>query len=531
MQKILLSGVGEYSIRQATSDDVPAVIGVNVQTLPEHYSDYFYYEVLNEHPQTFLVAELKGEVVGYIMCRIELGLSLLKRFGIARKGHIISVAVLKEHRGKGLGSMMIHHVIDEMRKGGSRECVKGDTIILGDNKPISRLESNDGVIGLTGCNRVKGTMTRYHQGELVRINANGMLPIEVTPEHPVFVSTSTTNDHNKVAGFSNLHWKRAQDLTPKKSDKDGDYLVLPRLKGQINLQELDFREFTSERGMRVQQRLGRPLSIPLNGETAWLLGIYVAEGSSNANGPEFSFAKNETALQERVMKVAKSIGYTASLYTKRTAAVVRIHSPILARAFEAWCGKRAVGKRIPDFILMHSDGTIPAFFVRAWEEGDSCTIADHGTEVRVGNTVSKVLALQLQLLYAREGILASLSEKGKDGLSTIEGRTVRVHKYYEIRFPLRPVAGKQKARMGELVALSPIHKVDRVPYEGSVFNIETEDNTYLVSNAVVHNCYLEVRVSNTEAVALYSKLNFKMTGTLQGYYKDGEAAYTMAIQL
>jgi ribosomal-protein-alanine N-acetyltransferase len=122
MQKILLSRVGEYSIRQATSDDIPAVIGVNIQTLPEHYSDYFYYEVLNEHPQTFLVAELKGDIVGYIMCRIELGLSLLKRFGIARKGHVISVAVLKSHRGKGLGSRMIEHVLEEMRKGSCREC-------------------------------------------------------------------------------------------------------------------------------------------------------------------------------------------------------------------------------------------------------------------------------------------------------------------------------------------------------------------------------------------------------------------------
>ncbi len=122
MQKILLSKVGEYSIRQAASEDVPAVIGVNIQTLPEHYSDYFYYEVLNEHPQTFLVAELNQTIVGYIMCRIELGLSLLKRFGIARKGHVISVAVLKEHRGNGLGSRMIQHVLDEMRRASCREC-------------------------------------------------------------------------------------------------------------------------------------------------------------------------------------------------------------------------------------------------------------------------------------------------------------------------------------------------------------------------------------------------------------------------
>ncbi len=122
MQKVLLSRVGDYSIRQATSDDVPQVIDVNMRTLPEHYSDYFYYEVLNEHPETFLVAELGGMVVGYLMCRFEYGLSLTRRFGLARKGHIISVAVVEGHRGKGLGSRMIEHALAEMRKSSSKEC-------------------------------------------------------------------------------------------------------------------------------------------------------------------------------------------------------------------------------------------------------------------------------------------------------------------------------------------------------------------------------------------------------------------------
>jgi len=122
MQKVLLSWVGDYSIRQATSDDVLQVIGINMTTLPEHYSDYFYYEVLNEHPETFLLAELGDKVVGYIMCRLEYGLSLTRRFGFARKGHIISVAVLEEHRGKGLGSRMIEHAVSQMREKSCKEC-------------------------------------------------------------------------------------------------------------------------------------------------------------------------------------------------------------------------------------------------------------------------------------------------------------------------------------------------------------------------------------------------------------------------
>jgi ribosomal-protein-alanine N-acetyltransferase len=116
LQKAILGRAGEYSIRQCDRDDIPAVIETNMRALPEHYSDYFYYEVLSEFPETFLVGELGGKVVGYIMCRIEYGFSHVRRLGLAHKGHIISVAVLEEHRGKGLGSELISLAQEGMMK-------------------------------------------------------------------------------------------------------------------------------------------------------------------------------------------------------------------------------------------------------------------------------------------------------------------------------------------------------------------------------------------------------------------------------
>ncbi len=122
MQKVVVGRVAEYNIRQCVPADVSAVVSINTRTLPEHYSDYFYYEILAEFPETFLVAELGDDVVGYIMCRIEYGFSHLRRFGLARKGHIVSVAVLAEHRGKGVGTKLIEHAQAEMAKKSSREC-------------------------------------------------------------------------------------------------------------------------------------------------------------------------------------------------------------------------------------------------------------------------------------------------------------------------------------------------------------------------------------------------------------------------
>lgn len=107
MQKAIVARVGDYGIRRCERDDIQAVIDINMETLPEHYSDYFYYEILVEFPETFLVAEFDGAVVGYVMCRIEYGFSHLKKLGLARKGHIVSIAVKEQHRGKGVGTMLV----------------------------------------------------------------------------------------------------------------------------------------------------------------------------------------------------------------------------------------------------------------------------------------------------------------------------------------------------------------------------------------------------------------------------------------
>lgn len=112
----------DYSIRLCDGPDIPSVISVNSLTLPEHYTDDFYYQILRSYPETFFVAERDGGVVGYIMCRTEHGLSVLRRFGLAKKCHVISIAVLEEHRGKGIGTKLIQQAMDRVRSESTKEC-------------------------------------------------------------------------------------------------------------------------------------------------------------------------------------------------------------------------------------------------------------------------------------------------------------------------------------------------------------------------------------------------------------------------
>ena len=117
--QVILRQLDDCNIRRAELSDLISVMEINLKTLPEHYSDYFYESLLAEIPEAFIVAEIGGKQVGYIMCKTEYGFSNFKKLGFVKKGHVVSIAVLDDYRKRGIGRVLVEESVKGVK---SRKC-------------------------------------------------------------------------------------------------------------------------------------------------------------------------------------------------------------------------------------------------------------------------------------------------------------------------------------------------------------------------------------------------------------------------
>ncbi len=112
----------KFSLRQFNMNDLEAVTEINRTCLPENYAAFFFLDTFRSCPTAFIVAEVGGRMVGYIMCRIEHGFSDIRRLKFLRKGHIISVAVLPDYRRAGIASELVREALTALRELDADEC-------------------------------------------------------------------------------------------------------------------------------------------------------------------------------------------------------------------------------------------------------------------------------------------------------------------------------------------------------------------------------------------------------------------------
>ena len=146
-----------YRIRGFRSNDLDTVMDINAETLPENYSTFFYRDLYRRFPETFLVAEADGAIQGYMMCRIERGLSKLKTLRPAKQCHVVSIAVKEPYRRRGIASELMTAVMERAKENyRATECF------------LEVRVSNDAAVNLyekLGFSKVKRNYGYYIDGE------------------------------------------------------------------------------------------------------------------------------------------------------------------------------------------------------------------------------------------------------------------------------------------------------------------------------------------------------------------------------
>jgi len=96
--------------------DIDSVQNINRTCLPENYPRFFFIDIAEKFPEGFNVAiiEENNEIAGYEMTRVERGLSNYG-FGLCKKGHIISIAVLPQYRRLGIAQLLMEAANDALR--------------------------------------------------------------------------------------------------------------------------------------------------------------------------------------------------------------------------------------------------------------------------------------------------------------------------------------------------------------------------------------------------------------------------------
>ena len=386
-------------------------------------------------------------------------------------------------------------------------CLPPGEIILGANKPIEEIREGEYVFGNNAkLNRVYKTIERDYNGHLYKINARYILPFEVTDEHPILLTKIVRNDNYEafkkgrrtkktIWEIEKSIWVKACDVE-KYLNEQTNYvkwcLKIPKLKGTISIKKWVLRE------LKCCKKHYKP-HFPINAETAWLLGLYLAEGNVGKSYVTYNLGSHETELIEKVIKSYKNMGYHAYVNTRECDHTTRIVicSTALAELFASQFDTIANSKQIPQDILLHKDREIILNFLKGYCDGDGHF---DDKEYRIYcKTASKKLALQLQLLFARLGYSAYIHENVRKK-SKIRGREINNdNPFYmvvccdcellkELKYSDRHKHIREFSFKTDDAIYVPLLSVEKRTYSGKVYNISTDDETFLVSNIVTHNC-------------------------------------------
>ncbi len=403
-------------------------------------------------------------------------------------------------------------------------CMHPETPVITKNgvKKVSELSERDEVLTHSGnFKRVISPIKRPHRGRMLVIKARGTLPVRITPEHMVWVVKRIRHKAHYSDGrqviwweFKGPEWITAQELkelVENNGDEKVSYMLLqpiPEPKVMVDRIPLRKPSYVSNqfgKTDKLHPSVRRtPEFLPLNFETARLLGLWIAEGSTSKTGViKFDIGSHEEEITEFLMETIRKYFPHANVVVEdheRNRRVVRFCNKRFAGWLRENIGHQAHEKRIPDVLLFNASREVRLGLLRGLIEGDGYVRKDDVRRANYVNytTVSSTLAYQLQLLIGSLGYVSSISRSvrrpgiGKSRKPIYEVK-ISGRSYYELLGELGlevPPKGNRTYNVNTIwngYLLFKVRSVEEEFYEGEVYNLEVEDDESYSVGFIVHN--------------------------------------------
>ncbi|EOS76656.1 DNA (cytosine-5-)-methyltransferase [Dorea sp. 5-2] len=346
-------------------------------------------------------------------------------------------------------------------------CFEAGTLVMTDRgyKCIEDIRAGERVLTHKGRFRPVVRPMKHRAGEIYELDVFGVENLRVTGEHPFLVKDGDS-----------AKWKAVQEL------EAGDLIAVP-VNNKAELPEWD--GITYERHGREYRLDGLDLG---SRDFWWFVGCYMGDGwyrvtkrKNASDSYRVVVACNEEKLERLKRHVDGMFRY--SVAKERTAYKAHFTNKELT-VFLMRFGKGAGGKRLTETVFNLPEDLLRAF-LEGYFETDGCVVGKY----RQASTVSRELAYGIRdCMHKAYRMPCAVYRNEMPETCVIEGRTVRQHDFYTVRFK-EGRSDRDGSFFMDGYVWCRFRGSRKVPFDGYVYNMEVEDdNSYTAGGLAAHNC-------------------------------------------
>lgn len=328
-----------------------------------------------------------------------------------------------------------------------------------------------------------GCISFNKKGELTYQNITGVI------KHPcnelLYKIVLQTGRNTIVTGTHSVFRLREDTIEEVAVSKlsVGDSILVPK-----RLPSPGTEEYIKINDFKIGSWIKYKRQIELNNEWAFLLGWFIAEGSTCKSSKgnyniTFNMAWKELVYAERIQDILGKMGIKSRIYRKgENGLILTFSNKMLYLHFRESCGTYSYNKRIPAYFFS-ANKEIKETLVNTMYLGDGCEHRTYGKHIGFSRdyvTVSKWLAIDLFYLLQMLNINARYSVK-QGGSTRIFGKYISdTRKVWTVCYSKKSILDsngyrgdkKTKRYLGELV-MAKITKISKVK--------STKDSVYDLS--------------------------------------------------